>query len=157
MCTDPAERERRNRQMWLAQLALARMTARMMGLMLVGTGALALLSGATGHDGLSRLFTRGAVSLNDAVPGAAMVAIGLLLLRVAGRAPLLDQARAMRRWDSRRWISLALGGTGVLVGLAVSVIHPLLPLWMHYGLSGVATLIIIAGSLLWPKQQDRPA
>lgn len=135
--------------------ALVRMT----GLNLVGFGALLVLLGATGHDVLSRLYTGGALSLNDAVPGAVILAIGLILLRVSGGAPLLDQVRAMRQWSGGRWISVGVVATGLLAGLAVTATDPLLqlPRWMHYGLLSVATLIILTGIQLRPNGQDRPA
>src|ERR1700730_12245674 len=86
------------RQMQLACRVFGRMT----GLVLLGFGAELVLLGATGHDFLSRLYSGGAVRLNDAVPGSVILAAGLVLLRVAGRAPLQDQVRAMRYWGGAR-------------------------------------------------------
>jgi len=151
--TDPASQEQRRRQVRLALFPCGRMS----GLLLVGLGAVSLVSGATGHDALSHLYRHGAVSFNDAIPGAVFLAIGLFFVRVAGGAPLLDQVRAMRDWGTRQWISVALVTLGVLAGLAVAASNPLLSPWMRYSLGGAATLVMIIGTLLWPKGRNAPA
>jgi hypothetical protein len=152
---DLAARERLDRQMRAGLEAMGKMTA----LLLVLLGVLLLVSGAIGNDLLSRMFTRGALRLNDAASGTVTLAVALVLLRVAGRAPLWDQVRAVRYWDRRRWISVGLFATGALANVALTAIEPLLPSspWMHYGFTAATTLVIIIALLLWPNGQDRAA
>jgi hypothetical protein len=130
----------------------------MTGLVLLGFGAELVLLGATGHDFLSRLYSGGALRINDAVPGSVMLAAGLVLLRVAGRAPLRDQVRAMHHWGGARWISIGVFSIGLLAGIALVATDPLLalPRWMYYGLSAATSLVAVTGILLWPRGQDRP-
>jgi hypothetical protein len=137
------------------QRALVRMT----GLILVASGTVSILSGATGHNFASRLYTGGWLNLNDTVPGMVLLAVGLFLLRVSGGAPLWDQVRAIGRWSGRHWISVGVVAIGYVAWLALELVDKLLasPRWMHYGLSGMTTLIVVAGLLLWQNPQDQSA
>jgi hypothetical protein len=141
------------------QTAHLRALARITAFPVVGCGAVSVLSGATGHNFASRLFTGGLLSPNDAVPGAVLLAVGLFLLHVTGDAPLWEQARAIRHWGSRQWISIGLVVTGFVALLALDLVEALLslPRWMHYGFSGLTTLIFLAGALLWPIGPNRSA
>lgn len=152
---DLAARERLSRQTQPFLRSLGRITA----VPLVGCGAVSVLSGAMGHNLASRLFTGGLLSLNDAVPGAVLLAVGLILLHVTGDFPLWEQARAIRHWRSRQWISIGVVVTGFVAWLALNLVEALLslPRWMHYGFSGLTVLIFIAGPLLWPSGPDRSA
>ena len=96
-----------------------RALGRMTGLILLASGAVSILSGATGHNFASRLYTGGWLSLNDAVPGIVLLAVGLFLLRVSGGSPLRDQVSAIRHWGSRQWISVGVVTTGYVAWLAL--------------------------------------
>jgi hypothetical protein len=135
--------------------ALGKLTA----LPILGCGALSIVSGATGHNFSTRLFTGGALHFNDAVTGAVLLAIGLLLLRVSGGAPLWQQVRATRHWGRRHWISVGLFAIAAIAATAQGVVEPLLGLsrWVHYVLSGAIALVMTGGVLLWPRKRDRPA
>jgi hypothetical protein len=132
------------------RLGFIRMESRRIGFLLLACGVLSMLSGALGYDSLSRFFTHGAVSLNDLVPGAVFLALGLVLLRVSGGAPLADQMRSIRHWDTDRWMSFALMAGVLLLGMAEVVFGRLLPPWLHYGL-----LLTLAAALLWLRPTDR--
>jgi xanthine/uracil permease len=156
MC-DLDERERRERRdlQIRGNLALAGMTGRTI---LVASGV-SFLSGALGNDFATRVFTGGLLRFNDAVTGVVLLAVGLSLLRLAGRAPLWQQVRAMHHWDRSRWISVGVFTIGFLAGLALQFFNPLLalPRWLYYGLSIAISLICIAGISLWPRGQSQPA
>lgn len=107
-------------------------------------GALSILSGALGHDFWNHFYFHGRLGLNDLVPGIVLLVIGLVLLRVSGGAPLIDQVLSIRDWGADRWINFALVSILWLLGMAVAVSGPLLPWWLHYGL-----LVIVAGALMW--------
>lgn len=136
-----------------------RALGRMTGLILLASGAVSILSGATGHNFASRLYTGGWLSLNDAVPGIVLLAVGLFLLRVSVGSPLWDQVSAIRHWGSRQWISVGMVTTGYVAWLALELVDKLVasPRWLHYGLSSVTTMIMLAGLLLWPTAQDQSA
>src|ERR1700738_1786702 len=80
-----------------------RALGRMTGLILLASGAVSILSGATGHNFASRLYTGGWLSLNDAVPGIVLLAVGLFLLRVSGGSPLRDQVSATAAANGSAW------------------------------------------------------
>jgi hypothetical protein len=90
------------------------------------------------------------------VTGVVLLAVGLSLLRLAGRAPLWQQVRAMHHWDGARWISVGVFTIGFLAGLALQFFNPLLalPRWLYYGLSIAISLICIAGISLWPRDRS---
>src|SRR6202011_4045745 len=122
MCMkDLVARERLSRQTQPFLRALGRITA----VPLVGCGAVSVLSGATGHNLASRLFTGGLLSLNDAVPGTVLLAVGLFLLHVTGDAPLWEQVRAIRHWR-RQWISIGVVVTAFVAWLALDLVGTLL-------------------------------
>jgi hypothetical protein len=145
---DLAAREELRQRMRPARRVLGGLT----GLIMVACGAVSTLSGALGHDFWNRFYTGGALGLNDAVPGAVILAVGLILLRLAGDAPFADRLRAIRHWGADRWISFGLVATGWLLGTVATAIGPLRPAWLHYVLLGVPALIMVAGVLLWPRR-----
>jgi len=149
-----SRRERRERQI-RGNLALARMT----GFTILAASGVSFLSGALDNDLATRLFTGGLLRFNDAVTGVVLLAVGLSLLRLAGRAPLWQQVRAMRYWDRARWISVAACTIGFLAGLALQFFNPLmaLPQWLYYGLSFASSVVCVAGISLWPREQSQPA
>jgi hypothetical protein len=148
------ERERRDRQI-RGNLALVRMT----GFIILAASGVSFLSGALGNDFATRLFTRGLLHFNDAVTGIVLVAVGLSLLRLVGRAPLWQQVRAMRYWDRARWVSIGVFAIGFLACLALQFFNPLLavPHWLYYGLAIATSLICIAGISLWPRELRQSA
>jgi hypothetical protein len=113
-------------------------------------GVLSILSGALGHDFWNHFYFHGRLGLNDLVPGVVLLVIGLVLLRVSGGAPLIDQVLSIRHWGADRWINFALVTILWLLGTAVAVSGRLLPRWLHYGL-----LLIVAGALMWLPAPDR--